>query len=313
MRSREPILDNGQDHVDTHFPEEHVIHLSSIEHCMPRAYIRVCLAYKLEAGTDMDALVHRLNQFARKVIDAKPYLAGHVVPAPTSRSQPGLAEIRFTDHDFLNFPPVKLEYIADDDIPFTYEELSQRGLPPSLIRPDIVSALPEGTSDGYAPVFRLQANVVTGGLIVSTYLHHCISDGTGMGLIITGSVLHDDFTFNRHLESQGFDTSGLDTRLREFANQQTIVRQQLSWSNPNQIRDRHFHCHRPPLVLPERHHKPIGQGIVFAFCKTELATLRKELTAFITGKQHITANDVLRKSSPSTSLHYSSTGILTLI
>lgn len=281
------------DNASKYAHKEHVIQLSSIEHCMARAYIRVCLAYRLPDDMNMDDLVHKLNQFTRRVIDAKPYLAGHVVPAPPSPSQPSLVEIRFTDHDFLNYPSVRLEHISVGDIPYDYQELDQMKLPPSLIRPDIVSALPEGTNDGRAPVFRLQANVVKGGLIVSTYLHHCISDGTGMGLIITGSVLHDDFTFDRHLESRGFDTSGLNQRLSEFANQQSIVRKELSWSFPNQIRDRHFHHHRP-LSSHNSRPKPTGRGCIFGFRKDKMIEFRQQLQT-IAGKNFITINDALRK------------------
>ncbi|KPI43716.1 uncharacterized protein AB675_6226 [Cyphellophora attinorum] len=274
--------------------KEHVIQLSSIEHCMPRAYIRVCLAYPLPDNTDMTLLVTRLNQFTRKVVDAKPYLAGHVVPAPNSESQPGLAEIHFTDHDFIaGHPSVKLEHISEADIPYDYKELNEMKLPPSLIRPEIVSALPEGISDGKAPVFRLQANVVKGGLIVSTYLHHCISDGTGMGLIITGSVLHDDFTFDRHLESKGFDTLGLNRRLSEFANQQTIVRRDLSWSFPNQISDRLFH-HRRPTTSHSTRPKSDGRGCIFTFPKDRLLALWQELRTTAEAGDFISENDVLQ-------------------
>lgn len=277
----------------------HVIHLSSIEHCMPRAYIRVCLAYRLPDTVALEDVVTRLNLFARKIVDSKPYLAGYVVPAPTSVSHPGLAEIHFTDCDFLNFPQVEVRHMTDSEIPHNYEQLSKAGLPPSLIRPELVSALPEGTNDEYAPVFRIQANVVRGGLIVSMYLHHCISDGTGMGLIITGSLLHDDFTFDRHLEAKGFDTSGLNRRLEEFANQQSIVRNQLSWSFPNQIRNRHFQW-ITPRSEDDPSPKVIGRGVVFAFSKQKLRQLRLRMLEVHGDTHFMSPNDVLRKLISST-------------
>ena len=281
---------------DSPVPENqrHVIHLSSIEHCMPRAYVRVCLAYRVPDHVDLDELIKKLNRFARKLVDSKPYLAGHVVPAPISKSQPGLAEIHFTDDEFLNFPQVELQHVAKTDIPFTYAELEEQSLPPSRIRPDIVSALPEGTNDDFAPVFRLQANIVEGGLIVSAYLHHCISDGTGLGLILTGSVLKDDFTFDRHLESKGYATSGLNRRLEEFANQQSIVRQRLSWSYPNQIPNRHIQSAKPSLSNGHHlHPRPRGRGCIFAFSRDELGRLKARLGG--ENGQFMTPNDVLRK------------------
>lgn len=298
--SHSSVHDMGQTMVrDSPIPEyqRHVIHLSSIEHCMPRAYIRVCLAYRVPDDTDLEELIGKLNRFARKLVDSKPYLAGHVVPAPVSISQPGLAEIHFTDEEFLNFPKVELRHVAKQDIPYTYAELDDHSLPPSLIRPDLVSALPEGTNNDFAPVFRLQANFVKGGLIVSAYLHHCISDGTGLGLIITGSVLKDDFSFDRHLEAKGYATSGLNRRLEEFANLQSIIRQNLSWSFPNQIRNRHFQYSKPVTQSGNPHHKkPQGRGCIFAFSRDSLRCLKDHLTALMTEKdQYVTATDVLRK------------------
>jgi hypothetical protein len=278
--------------------EQHVIHLSSIEHCMPRAYIRVCLAYRTPDDADLDDLIVKLNGFARKLVDSKPYLAGYVVPAVSSKSQVGLAEIHFTDRDFLNFPQVHLQHISSEDIPYDYDQLNERALPPSLIRPDVVSALPEGTNDEYAPVFRLQANAVKGGLIVSAYLHHCISDGTGMGYIITGSVLKDDFTFDRHLESRGFVTHPLHRRLEEFANQQSIVRQKLNWSSPNQISNRTllhgspYESHGQDTIQRSR---PNGRGVVFAFDDDKLLNLRTRVEAVLAEGQFVSANDILRE------------------
>jgi hypothetical protein len=292
------IHENGHSIArESPIPEDqpHIIRLSSIEHCMPRAYIRVCLAYLIPDSVNLDDLVKKLNRFARKLVDSKPYLAGHVVPAPPSKSQPGLAEIHFTNDEFLNFPQIELQHV-DAEIPYTYTELHKLSLPPSLIRPEIVSALPEGTNNDFAPVFRLQANLVKGGLIVSAYLHHCISDGTGLGLILTGSVLKDDFTFDRHLESKGYATAGLSRRLEEFANQQSIVRQNLSWSFPNQIRDRLIQYKRPVVHNGmDSQPKPKGRGCIFAFPKTELGCLWDQVKNELGGEQFVSANDVLRK------------------
>ena len=291
--------------------QQHTIRLSSIEHCMPRAYIRVCLAYRVPDHADLDDLISRLNKFARKLVDSKPYLAGYVVPAPESKTQIGLAEIQFTDEDFNNFPKVELQYVAEKDIPYTYDELNDRAMPPSLIRPDLVSALPEGTNDDFAPVFRLQANVVKGGLIVSAYLHHCISDGTVLGLILTGSVLQDDFTFDRHLEAKGYVTSGLNRRLEEFANQQSIVRQNLSWSFPNQIRDRHILFSRPSASTEQQPvPKPNGKGYIFAFSRDKMDELKHQLTEGLMDGQFLSRNDVLRKSTDQAIVSVHLTGLM---
>ena len=75
-----------------------------------------------------------------------------------------------------------------------------------IIRPDLVSGLPEGADQDRAPVLRVQANIVDGGLIVSFYLHHCIADGAGLDLLISGSPLKDDFAYERHLHTHDSST-----------------------------------------------------------------------------------------------------------
>jgi hypothetical protein len=273
----------------------HVVQLSAIEHCMPRAYIRVCLAYRLPDDVLLSAVMSRLNEYARKLVDAKPYLAGYVVPAPDATSRVGLAEIQFTDEDFQDFPTVEVRHFSQKEVPYSYDELSKSGLPPSVIRPELVSALPEGTDDERAPAFRMQANVVQGGLIVSVYLHHCIADGTGLGLLLTGAVLVDNVAFQRHLDTNGVPTPSLNSRLAAFAGRKTVVRQNLSWSDHNQISNRCIQYRIRSNTTPTSSKtKPVGRGCIVALSRSKLDGLRTELL------QHdpdtfMTPTDALRK------------------
>lgn len=168
---------------------EHVIRLSSIDHCMPRAYIRVCLAFRLPPHVPIEKALAGLGCFLSCTVAAAPFLAGYVHPSPEKDGAVGRLEIRFTEADVRAFPTIQTRQYTSEEMPWTYDELSEKGLPPSTIRPDLVSALPENTNDGRAPVFRVQANIVEGGLIISIYLHHCVTDGSGLGLLISGSLL----------------------------------------------------------------------------------------------------------------------------
>src|SRR5437762_1272027 len=47
---------------------EHVIRLSSIDHCMPRAYIRVCLAFRLRPLDSVDKALAGLGHFLRGTV-----------------------------------------------------------------------------------------------------------------------------------------------------------------------------------------------------------------------------------------------------
>lgn len=271
----------------------HIVHLSAIEHCMPRAYIRVCLAYRLPWNVDLNSVVEKLNGFARKLVDAKPYLAGFVVPAPDSKTRFGLSEIRFTDDDFLHFPNIEIRHLCCKEVPFTYSELDNMALPPSVVRPELVSALPVGTDDQLAPAFRMQANIVEGGLIVSVYLHHCIADGTGLSFLLTGAALSDEFAFDRHLKTNGLPTPSLNNRLAAFANRKTIVRQKLSWSEPNQISDRTLRYNTRGSISKNHNIAPAGRGCLVALCREKIENLEASLKSQVSDN-FISPNDALQ-------------------
>ena len=169
---------------------EHIIKLSSIDHCMPRAYIRVCLAFRLNPLDSVQKALSGLGRFLRSTVEAVPFLAGYVHPSPEVDGSIGRVEIRFTRDDVRTFPDIQTRQFTAEEMPWTYDELSKKGLPPSAIRPDLISALPENTNDNRAPVFRVQANLLEGGLIVSIYLHHCVTDGSGLGLLVSGGILN---------------------------------------------------------------------------------------------------------------------------
>ncbi|KIW10366.1 hypothetical protein PV08_11328 [Exophiala spinifera] len=273
---------------------DHVIHLSSIEHCMPRSYIRICLAYKVADEGMLPQALSRLDRYIRKLVDAKPYLSGYVVSVPEPDKQVGAVEIRFSDQDFLEYPSVNVRHLSHEEVPYTYEELESKGLPPSIIKPELVSALSESADEERAPVFRVQANVVKGGLILSVYLHHCISDGTGIGMLISGSVLNDEFTFERYLDGNGHETPSLSRRLNAFAHHKSIVRQELSYNFANQINTRHLKC---KVVKPRSEikggAKVQGRGCVMSIPLVGLQQLREGLQA-ICGSDFFSQNDALQ-------------------
>lgn len=264
----------------------HVIRLSSIEHCMPRAYIRVCLSFPVVSSEALDQALLGLNDFVRKLVDAKPYLAGYVVHSRNSdRIHVGEVEIRFTNEDFLNYPDVQQTRLKQrDGKPVRYVDLDRAGLPPSRLRPEEVARLPTDVADDQtAPVFRAQANIVEGGLIVSFYLHHCISDGRGLGLLVHGDVLKDDFAFQRHLDSKGHSMPPLEERLSAFAHQKSVQRQQLSWSSPNQINTRHIRAKR--LDVPAPRGNPPGRGCIIFVPRHKLEPLMSKSSEIYPGKR----------------------------
>jgi hypothetical protein len=264
---------------------------------MPRAYIRMCLAYKVPTPEVEGEALSRLNAFVRRIIDAKPYLAGWVVPARDPGPE-GKMEVRFTLDDLNEFPTLQIRRLTREEVPFDYDQLNRAGLPPSVLKPDLVSALPESADENRAPVFRVQANLVGGGLIVSFYLHHCISDGTGMGLLISGAILNDDFTFKRDLPSKLYLVPDLSDRLNAFAHRDTCVRSALSWSHPNTVTGRQIQYRLTTQIestIPPS--SPSGRGCVFTFPDKALSRVQAYFIAELAktkSQLSVTKTDVLQ-------------------
>lgn len=252
---------------------EHVVELSSIEHCMPRAYIRICLAYRVTSEQQQQDAIQGLKAFVRRVVDAKPYLSGVVTDVIPSDRDTGRAEIRFTTQGYLKYPEVEVKTICSrDGKTMRYEDLNADGLPPSQLRPEEVSALPPNVgAQVRTPVLRVQANLVEGGIIVSIYLHHCISDGTGFDLMTSGRIFSDGFAFQRPSSNIGADSAGLEDQLRRFATQKTIVRQRLSEAPPNTPNTRQLKGKR--LDEPASPQNKPGRGCVMMLSSQKIDAL----------------------------------------
>jgi trichothecene 3-O-acetyltransferase len=284
----------------------HVIRLSSIDHCMPRAYIRVCLAFRLPPLVSVDKALTGLGRFLTRTVEAAPFLAGYVHPSSENDSAIGRVELRFTEEDVRTFPAIQTRQYTSEEMPWTYDELSEKGLPPSAIRPDLVSALPENTNDGRAPVFRVQANIIEGGLIVSIYLHHCVSDGSGLGLLVSGGILngtHVHGHVNGAADSTQINGSGDSTAadihdLAAIAARESRSRVQLCRSKGYDIERQYSHnLTVPDDAAPKT--SSVGRGCVFVIPHHKMNAFKALITKFLPKDDnnvtpYITDHDVLQ-------------------
>ena len=279
---------------------EHVIKLSSIDHCMPRAYIRVCLAFRLGPLDSVQKALAGLGRFLKNTVDAAPFLAGYVHPSPEVDGSVGRLEIRLSQKDVHTFPSIQTRRFTAEEMPWTYDELSEQGLPPSAIRPDLVSALPENTNDNRAPVFRVQANLLEGGLIVSIYLHHCVTDGSGLGLVASGSILNgtqvcenvNGATDSARVNGDRESSEAKERDLAAIAAAETCLRGLLSRSDPHDT-DRHISHSKAPVA------SAAGRGCVFAIPHFKRDAFKALLTGFLPKDDNdvtpfITDHDVLQ-------------------
>lgn len=291
-----------------HVPQaEHVIRLSSIDHCMPRAYIRVCLAFRLPPLASVEKALAGLGRFLTSTVEAAPFLAGYVHPSAEKDGAVGRLEIRFSEDDVRTFPAIQAREFTADEMPWTYQALSEQGLPPSAIRPDLVSALPENTNDGSAPVFRVQANLLAGGLIVSIYLHHCVTDGSGLGLLISGSLFRGTHVYE-HLNGTADatpvncnGTAAADGRdnLAAIAAIETRSRSQLCRSKGYDVERQISHNHTSSGDAAPPTTASTGRGCVFVIPHVKMNQFKALITRHLPKDDNnvtpfITNHDVLQ-------------------
>jgi hypothetical protein len=266
---------------------EHIIRLSSIDHCMPRAYIRVCLAFRLPHPDSARKALIGLRRFLKSTVNAAPFLAGYVHPSPEGDDNAiGRVEIRFTRHNVDTFPAMQTRRYTDEEMPWTYDELNNLGLPPSAIRPDLVSALPENTDDSRAPVFRVQANLLKGGLIVSVYLHHCVTDGSGLGLLVSGNILNSARVCERAngtpdsvmTNGRGDYSAGGEDDLDAIARIETVSRGKLSHSKGYDTQRQYSHNTPVPGDAASRTASSTGRGCVFTIPNPKMRVFKSLIT-----------------------------------
>ena len=286
---------------------EHVVRLSSIDHCMPRAYIRVCLAFRLPKADLEHKALAGLGRFIRRTVEAAPFLAGYVHPSTEDDGAIGRLEIRFTEEDICTFPDIQIRHYTAEEMPWTYDELDEQGLPPSAIRPDLVSALPENTNDGRAPVFRVQANLLEGGLIVSIYIHHCVTDGSGLGVLVSGSILngtciHDHtngIANSAHINGDRDGSAADENDLAAVAAVETRLRAQLC-SSKNYDTERQFSYNTAVRGEATQNAScSTGRGCVFAISQAKMSDFKALVTQYLPKDDNnvtpfITDHDVLQ-------------------
>ena len=149
-----------------------------------RSYVRIALCYSSQ-GKDVKTIETRLMNFFVAKIHQRPFLAGNVIQDQTSK-QTGKLKIRFTRSDVDDWKPY-FNHLSEADIP-TYQDLDERGMPPSTFVGHKLNPLPDSPDEDAAAAFAVQATFIAGGVIVVIYMHHSVGDAHGFGLLMSAAA-----------------------------------------------------------------------------------------------------------------------------
>jgi hypothetical protein len=170
---------------------EERLHLTAMDQNIVRVYTQVFLVFPFPDPYQRENAVQALERGLHAALESFPFLAGKLSLANDSS---GKLVLTFpTNLSDLGASGVFAWKINESFRPF--EDLKRGGMPPdafpgSRLRPDDFKNFPGIAPDGegivnfdngnQAPVMRVQAEFIPGGLILGTYIHHTVMDCAGI-------------------------------------------------------------------------------------------------------------------------------------
>ncbi|KAH7110829.1 transferase family-domain-containing protein [Dendryphion nanum] len=146
-------------------------------------YTQLCLCYPLSDESIHQRIVDRLNSGLIRLAEGFPWVAAQVVNEGANESSAGVFKFRPLEgtprlivQDLRSTSPeITWTSLKDDQFPF-------RSLDEGIICPR--KTIPDGTEGPEKPVFLVQANFITGGLLLTFTASHQALDMTGQGRVM---------------------------------------------------------------------------------------------------------------------------------
>jgi hypothetical protein len=150
-----------------------------------RIYTQISFCFSMPDDSPHPAIIRTLTDGLERLSASFPWVAGQVVNEGAGEGNTGISKIRA----LKAVPDLVVKDLRDDPSAPTMDALRQAHFPMSMLHERIIAprnTLPgkpkEPASD--SPVFLLQANFITGGLLLTFAGQHQTMDMTGQGQII---------------------------------------------------------------------------------------------------------------------------------
>lgn len=148
-----------------------------------KIYTQICLCFSMPDNASDSAIINTLTNGLERLTASFPWIAGQVVNEGASEDNTGVFKIKSLE----KIPRLLVKDLRNDPSVPTMDGLRQAEFPMSMLDEEIICpcrTLPlPGTFDEF-PVFLVQANFITGGLLLSLVAEHGAMDMTGQGQII---------------------------------------------------------------------------------------------------------------------------------
>lgn len=148
-----------------------------------KIYTQICFCFPMAEDVSHSAIINTLTNGLERLTASFLWIAGQVVNEGASEDSTGVFKIKPLER----IPRLVVKDLRSDSSMPTMDALRQAEFPMSMLDEELICPcrtipLP-GTLDGL-PVFLVQANFVTGGLLLSLVAEHGAMDMTGQGQII---------------------------------------------------------------------------------------------------------------------------------
>lgn len=150
--------------------------LSPLDQIMLRGITRFLLCFVMPEKADKSRVIEMLQNGLSETVKQMPFLSGRVYEGRGARNE---VEVLFRRGD-----NVKLR-IRDDPM-VSYAELREKKLPPSMLKDEVLSPMPNmpDPAKKWQPVIAAQATFVKGGVFLCLCFHHSVGDGVGFGTFV---------------------------------------------------------------------------------------------------------------------------------
>jgi trichothecene 3-O-acetyltransferase len=249
---------------------EHIVTLSSLDQSLMRSYVRLCLCFPVQKA-DLGSIEEKLRNIFTCHVYNRPFLAGNV-HLVQGAEQSGLLELRCTRGDLEDWQPI-VKHLSKPEFPYRYQELTDAGMPSSAFIGNVLNPLPDAPDSHVASAFRVQANLIQGGLIVALYLHHSVADGTSIALLLV-PITEVPLSSSHGVQSLPTVTAA-ESRMREGLSVTNGVS-----ANPTL----HPEWDSPYARAKQPASPPVAVSRVFSFCENQLDKFKNALIQALDAK-----------------------------
>jgi trichothecene 3-O-acetyltransferase len=259
-----------------------------------KIYTQICFCFSVADASSHSAIINTLTNGLERLSDSFPWIAGKVVNEGLGEGNSGIFKIK----PFEKIPRLVVKDLRHDHSIPTMDALRRTNFPISMLDETIVApckTLP-GSSDEFAsdpaPVFLLQANFITGGLLLTFVGQHNTMDMTGQGQVIYlfSKACHNEQFTSEELSSGNLARHNLIPLLDDSYKEGSELAHQILKPTPSHPTSNDTDDHpAPPPPLP-----PKCTWTYFAFPSTSLTTLKSFATKTITiPSGYISTDDAL--------------------